>query len=276
MIEPPSPARHSGPPSATGWMTGAHLPAGTQSANRRPTTTSPMNNSAPTHLPDSARRVKRHHRRRSTLPANQALDPARPRPATPQRTPGRSPETPLPTERSATVPPPTQPNVKNGQPPLDITRPFMDDKRLAISGSAPFRGRSRKPRCRRLARFRCPDGPGRRDRACPISAAWASGFGAADVTAPHHQQQCRVRRRDCCSRTCSPARSWLAVPNHRGLIARLDLGISRLFSRGATQKRRCRRRTACAAGDLSAAGLVSPQRRSAGVERLARAAAAPG
>lgn len=31
-----------------------------------------------------------------------------------------------------------------------------------------------------------------------------------------------------------------------------------LCSRGATQKRRCLRRTACAAGDLSAAGLVCP------------------
>jgi hypothetical protein len=27
-----------------------------------------------------------------------------------------------------------QPNVKNGQPALDFQRPFMDDKRLSISG----------------------------------------------------------------------------------------------------------------------------------------------
>ena len=41
LIEPPSTARHSGPPRATGWMTGASSQAGTQSANRRPTTRAP-------------------------------------------------------------------------------------------------------------------------------------------------------------------------------------------------------------------------------------------
>jgi hypothetical protein len=33
--------------------------------------------------------------------------------------------------------PASQPNVKNGQPPLDITRPFMDDKPLSISVTNP-------------------------------------------------------------------------------------------------------------------------------------------
>ena len=37
LIEPPSTARHSGPPRATGWMTGASSQAGTPKANRRPT-----------------------------------------------------------------------------------------------------------------------------------------------------------------------------------------------------------------------------------------------
>ena len=41
LIEPPSTARHSGPPRATGWMTGASSQAGTQSANRRPTPRAP-------------------------------------------------------------------------------------------------------------------------------------------------------------------------------------------------------------------------------------------
>ena len=41
LIEPPSTARHSGPPRATGWMTGASSQAGPQSANRRPTPRAP-------------------------------------------------------------------------------------------------------------------------------------------------------------------------------------------------------------------------------------------
>jgi transposase len=41
LIEPPSTARHSGPPRATGWMTGATAQAATQSANRRPSTRAP-------------------------------------------------------------------------------------------------------------------------------------------------------------------------------------------------------------------------------------------
>ncbi len=41
LIEPPSTARHSGPPRATEWMTGASSQAATQSANRRPTSRAP-------------------------------------------------------------------------------------------------------------------------------------------------------------------------------------------------------------------------------------------
>ena len=41
LIEPPSTARHSGPPRATGWMTGASSQAGTPKANRRPTPRAP-------------------------------------------------------------------------------------------------------------------------------------------------------------------------------------------------------------------------------------------
>ena len=42
LIEPPSTARHSGPPRATGWMTGAPPPpTGSPSANRHPTTRAP-------------------------------------------------------------------------------------------------------------------------------------------------------------------------------------------------------------------------------------------
>ena len=69
LIEPPSTARHSGPPRATGWMTGASSPAGTQSANRRPTP-EPHDQPHPppcqTHPPASSA----HSRRRSPTPAN--------------------------------------------------------------------------------------------------------------------------------------------------------------------------------------------------------------
>ena len=41
LIEPPSTARHSGPPRATGWMTGASSQAATRSANRPPTPRAP-------------------------------------------------------------------------------------------------------------------------------------------------------------------------------------------------------------------------------------------
>ena len=57
LIEPPSTARHPGPPRATGWMTGASSQAATRSANRRPTPRAPR--PPPTPLPDSPARVKR-------------------------------------------------------------------------------------------------------------------------------------------------------------------------------------------------------------------------
>jgi hypothetical protein len=41
LIEPLSPARHSGPRSATEWMTGATSQAATPSAKRHPTTRAP-------------------------------------------------------------------------------------------------------------------------------------------------------------------------------------------------------------------------------------------
>ena len=49
------------------------------------------------------------------------------------------------------TPAPTQPNIKNSQTRLDIHRPFMDDDRLSISGSAPVRRGSREP-CFRATR----------------------------------------------------------------------------------------------------------------------------
>ena len=69
-----------------------------------------------------------NHLRRSTLPVRQALDPASLARQPSNQVRSRAPKPLYPPSDPAITSPPTQPNVKNGPPPLDITRPFMDDE----------------------------------------------------------------------------------------------------------------------------------------------------
>ena len=93
---------------------------------------SPMNRPASRPLPDSPGRVKRPYRRRSTLPATQALDPTGVARQPGNEVRGEAPKPHYPPDNPTITPTSRQTNVKNGQPPLDITRPFMDDNRTSI------------------------------------------------------------------------------------------------------------------------------------------------
>ena len=103
-----------------------------------PNPQSPMSRPAPGPLPDSARRLKRPHRRRSPLPATQALDPTGLARQQTYEVQGEAPK-PLypPNDPTITAPQPSHqqhPNGNNLEPPPDTTRPLMDDNRSSISG----------------------------------------------------------------------------------------------------------------------------------------------
>jgi hypothetical protein len=114
----------------------SHLPAGTQSANRPPKHRSRLNNHPQPPLPDSASRVKRQPQAPLNPARHQALDPTGLARQQGNEVRGKAPK-PLypPTDPTMTTANP-QPTSKTANPPLDITRPFMDDKRSAISAAA--------------------------------------------------------------------------------------------------------------------------------------------
>jgi hypothetical protein len=93
LIEPPSTARHSGPPRATGWMTGASSQAGTRSANRRPTPRAPRRPPR-SPRPDSPARVKRPRPVRITPDRNARRLTHAGSPGSQATNPGQSPKTP--------------------------------------------------------------------------------------------------------------------------------------------------------------------------------------
>ncbi len=152
LIEPPSTARHSGPPRATGWMTAASSQAGTRSANQRPTpqstmttTTLPARLTRPRQAPPAGADQPR--------PGHTALDPAglarhqgNQAGATPQNPTNHAPHRPadLPSTRS---------NVNDLEPPLDNNRPFMDDIGAFERSPIADRGRARARRDRQRRRI---------------------------------------------------------------------------------------------------------------------------
>ena len=127
----------------------SNSPAGNAVSEPAPNHQSPMN---PPHTPTTAR-LTRSRQAPPTgdgqpLPATQALDPTGLARQQGNEVRGEAPKPLYPPDNPTITPTSRQTNVKNGQPPLDITRPFMDDKRLSISGRrtrylAPPEGRSR-------------------------------------------------------------------------------------------------------------------------------------
>ena len=94
---------------------------------------SPMN---PPHTPTTAR-LTRSRQAPPTgdgqpLPATQALDPTGVARQPGNEVRGEAPKPHYPPDNPTITPTSRQTNVKNGQPPLDITRPFMDDNPLPI------------------------------------------------------------------------------------------------------------------------------------------------
>jgi len=133
LIEPPSTARHSGPPRATGWMTGASSQAGTPKANRRPNPPSTMTT---TTLPARLTRPRQAPPAGVTHPCPQpaALDPTA-LAWQPRNQSGAKPHNP--SDRAPHRDPASRTPIRNSPfhtRALDNPRPFMDDREGCSSG----------------------------------------------------------------------------------------------------------------------------------------------
>ena len=113
----------------------SHLPSRNAVSEPAPNHQSPLSPTTkpPIPMPGSTRRVKRHHRRRAPLPAGRALDPPGRARQLSNEVRGRAPKPLLQPRIPMITTPIPHTNVKNGQPPLDNTRPFMDDTGRLIS-----------------------------------------------------------------------------------------------------------------------------------------------
>jgi hypothetical protein len=93
---------------------------------------SPMNNSALTHCQTQPAASSANPGARRPLPATQALDPPGLARQQSNEVRGEAPKPLYPPDNPTITATSHQTNVKNGQSPLDITRPFMDDMRSSI------------------------------------------------------------------------------------------------------------------------------------------------
>src|ERR1700694_2775872 len=95
------------------------LPSRNAVSEPAPNHPSPLNPTLkPPPMPDSTRRVKRHHRRQAPMPAGSALDPTGRARQTRQPIRGRAPKPSYDYRSPMITTPIPHTNVKNGQPPL--------------------------------------------------------------------------------------------------------------------------------------------------------------